>query len=874
MFSLLYVDDEPGLLEVGKRFLELGSRFSVGTLTSAPEALEILGTRQYDAIISDYQMPEMDGIEFLKRVRASGNTVPFIIFTGRGREEIVIQALNEGADFYLQKGGDPVSQFAELAHKVQKAILQRRAEASIRDYERREADIINFLPDATFAIDTHGVVIAWNRAMELMTGVPSSEIIGKGNYEYAIPFYGKQRPILINLILDYDNSVARQYDAIKREGSTLFSEVFIPSMNGRHGLFLWFTASPLFNRDGTVIGAIESIRDITDRKGTESALRESEQRYRNVVEDQTEFICRFLPDGTHVFVNDAYCRYFQKKKDEIIGHHFQPQLLREDQEKVRALIDSLTPDDPVGFVRQRVIFPDKSVRWQHWVDRAIFNDKGDIQEYQSVGRDITDVMNAELAREESEQRYRNVVEDQTEFICRFRPDGTHVFVNDAYCRYFGIAREEIIGHRFRPDIPLEDRESMVRFFRTLTMDHPVDIIEHRIMMPDGSVRWQRWSDRAIFDSSGGVIEYQSVGRDTTEKKEAEKALRQKTEDLDSRNRLVSTLLDTIPIGIFMVEAPSGKPIIANREATRLLGRGILTDATEGNLAEVYDAYRAGITERYPAGEMPVIRGMYGESRHVDDMVVIRPDGTTVQLEVFGTPVTDGQNRVTASLVSFLDITERKRAEQVITEAQKKINLLTSLTRHDVANQIAVLRGLARIAMLKKSDPVIVDLLLKIDESATAIAQHVDFSRTYQELNMHTATWQKIREIVSKQKMDGISISCTCNIEIYADPMLERVFFNLIENAARHGEQVTVITVSCRPDPDGLVVTLEDNGIGVPPDLKETIFEKGYGKHTGFGLFLAREVLAITDISIRETGIRGQGARFEMIVPRGMFRFAS
>ena len=272
--------------------------------------------------------------------------------------------------------------------------------------------------------------------------------------------------------------------------------------------------------------------------------------------------------------------------------------------------------------------------------------------------------------------------------------------------------------------------------------------------------------------------------------------------------------------------------------------------------------------------MPVVRGMYGESSHVEDMVVVRPDGTIVQLEVFGTPVTDGKNRVTASLVSFLDITERKRAEQVITEAQKKINLLTSLTRHDMANQIAVLRGLARIAMLKKSDPVILDLLRKIDTSAAAIAQHVDFSRAYQEISVHAAKWQKIREMVTKQTMDDISLSCTCNVEIFADPMLERVFFNLIDNAVRHGEQVTTITVSCRPDPGGLVITVEDNGIGVPPDQKETIFEKGYGKHTGFGLFLAREVLALTGISIRETGIKGKGARFEMIVPNGMFRFAS
>ena len=118
LLSILYVDDEPSLLEIGKLFLEQRGQFSVETVTSAPAALTLLKTKTYDAIISDYQMPDMNGIEFLKEVRASGNTIPFILFTGRGREEIVIQAINEGADFYLQKGGEPKSQFAELIQKI------------------------------------------------------------------------------------------------------------------------------------------------------------------------------------------------------------------------------------------------------------------------------------------------------------------------------------------------------------------------------------------------------------------------------------------------------------------------------------------------------------------------------------------------------------------------------------------------------------------------------------------------------------------------------------------------------------------------------------------------------------------------------------
>src|SRR5271157_6341629 len=169
MFRVLYVDDEPGLLEIGKLFLEKEGWFSVDVITSASGALSLMESATYDAIIADYQMPGMDGIEFLKHVRSSGNSIPFILFTGRGREEIVIQALNEGADFYLQKGGEPVSQFTELAYKIRLVVKERRAVRSIRDHERREADIINFLPDATFAINTEGIVIAWNLAMERMT---------------------------------------------------------------------------------------------------------------------------------------------------------------------------------------------------------------------------------------------------------------------------------------------------------------------------------------------------------------------------------------------------------------------------------------------------------------------------------------------------------------------------------------------------------------------------------------------------------------------------------------------------------------------------------------------------------------------------------
>ena len=178
MYRVLYVDDEPALLEIGRLFLEQSGEFEVDTLISAKEALDSPDLSAYDAIVSDYQMPEMDGIEFLKTVRERLGNLPFILFTGRGREEVVIEAINAGADFYLQKGGAPAAQFAELAQKIRQAAGRRKAEAAHSESEKRFRELADLLPRGIYEAGTDGTLSYANRQALEMFGYAGEDIAG------------------------------------------------------------------------------------------------------------------------------------------------------------------------------------------------------------------------------------------------------------------------------------------------------------------------------------------------------------------------------------------------------------------------------------------------------------------------------------------------------------------------------------------------------------------------------------------------------------------------------------------------------------------------------------------------------------------------
>lgn len=234
--------------------------------------------------------------------------------------------------------------------------------------------------------------------------------------------------------------------------------------------------------------------------------------------------------------------------------------------------------------------------------------------------------------------------------------------------------------------------------------------------------------------------------------------------------------------------------------------------------------------------------------------------------------------VIGSVYNFRDITDKKRTEESLRNYTRKLLLLSNLARHDIRNQLTVLMGYLGIMEEGETNEEMKEYIRKEKEATQKINELIEFTSDYQDIGLNKPAWQDPAEAFRKACgfFSGSRIifsSVAEGIEILADPMLDRVFYNLIDNSIRHGGHVTSVCLSMRHTEDSLILVYEDNGSGVAENEKEVIFSQGFGKNTGLGLFLIREILAITGISISETGTFGRGARFEMNIPKGNWRIA-
>jgi PAS domain S-box-containing protein len=499
-------------------------------------------------------MPDMDGIAFLKVVRERFWDIPFILFTGQGREEVVIDAINNGADFYLQKGGDPNALFAELSHKIRQAVRGKQAERLLHESERRLADIIDFLPDATFAIDRSGQVIAWNHAIEEMTGILSSDMLGKGAYTYAVPFYDSHRRVLIDLVNEPDDKIAELYANSSLTGNSLTAETDHSHPKG-YRISVLATAGPLYNPSGEITGAIESIRAITDRKRNETALQqvstELQLIFKNRINAFIVWESVFDENGRYVSFrfgqfNDAYARLAKVKSEDVLGKDVFEVWPTTEQGWVEAYGSVAT----TGVPRVFDMYHEPTKGWYHCnayrptdstaLVCVIFEDITERRRAETELRAAYEQITA--AEEELRQQYeeltlseprtcesagkcRELVEHANSIIMKWDKSGTITVFNEFAQRFFGFTRDEIVGKPVMGTIVPATESGSDRDLSLMIddiIDHPGNHIfnENENITRDGRRVWIRWQNKILLDEKGQFGGLFSIGTDITERKRA------------------------------------------------------------------------------------------------------------------------------------------------------------------------------------------------------------------------------------------------------------------------------------------------------------------------------------------------------------------
>jgi PAS domain S-box-containing protein len=856
---ILYVDDEPDLLDIGKEFLEKSGDFSVTTALNAAEAIRLLEKEKFDAIISDYQMPGMDGIQYLVEVRTRFGPIPFILFTGRGREEVVIQAINSGADFYLQKGGNPRAQFAELILKVKLASSRKRAEeALVRDteelhsaYEKltsseeelrqnienlsrkeralRESEqmmsaIVLGSPVPQFVIDKNHRVISWNRALEEYSGVKAQDVLGTTDTWRA--FYDEARPVMADLLIDGTiNKIpewyAGKYRPSKYVNGAYEATDFFPKM-GTSGIWLYFTASVIRDPDGNIFGAVETLEDVTDIKRAEAELGTKNDELQAANEEIT-----------------ATEEELRANLDELIRQELE---IRQSEEKLAAVVAG-------SPVPKFVIDSDhKIIYW----NRALEQTSG-ISAEQVIG---------------TRDQWRAFYDVERPTMADLILDGAFTRIPELYAGKFSespVVTGAFEATDFFPHIG--EKGTYLRFMAApIKNDRGIILGAVETLIDVSDIK------RAEAELGTKNDELQAANEEITATEEELRAnldeLIQQEQELRNLNSYNRSLLEagidplvTINSEGKITDVNTSTERVCGHSREKLIGTDFSDYFTEPELAkEGYKrVFSDGTVRDYP-------------------LSIRHNDGHITPVLYNATVYRDETGQIRGVFAAARDITDRKLAQDTLLRVNKKLNVLAQLTREELTTRIFVLNSYLEMAKKQaKGQDGIIKNLESGERAVRSIKEITEFTKDYQNMGEKTPKWQNVKmELLlglSHMPLGKIQHSLeTENLEIFADPLLEKVCQRLCENSVKHGDQVTRLRVWHTVTPDGVTIIFEDDGIGIPQDRKEQIFfRSGSPSASNGSLIFVREILEITGITIRENGEPGTGARFEMTVPEGAWR---
>ncbi len=392
--------------------------------------------------------------------------------------------------------------------------LRIQVEQELRKQKELRETIYNESTDALFLVDpkTHRITDCNGRAVELFEVTGKEDLIGVEGYTL------QRHPFTPE---ELNESIAQMY----QKGFWSREVEYLT----RKGKIFWgnITGKPVKIASETV--NLVRITDISDQKLAEAALRQSEQRYLGIIQDQTDLIVRFFPDGTLSFVNEAYCRYFGITQEDFIGHKYEPVIVEEDREHVNRLVNSISLENPVVTIENRVIVKSE-VRWTQWINRALFDEQGRLIEVQAVGRDISDKKLAEESLRHKEEQLRLLTDALPVFISYADTEQRYQFVNKTYEAHFGMRREEICGRHTRELIG-ETNYALVRHWIEQALAG--EAVNYEVTVPNPQDGYRHLSVMLVpdFDLQSQVRGYYTLILDLSDRKKAEETLREREEQL-------------------------------------------------------------------------------------------------------------------------------------------------------------------------------------------------------------------------------------------------------------------------------------------------------------------------------------------------------